>query len=650
YRYPLIDGQGNFGSPDDPKSFAAMRYTESRMSAYAKTLLSELGMGTVDWAPNFDGTLKEPALLPARLPNILLNGSTGIAVGMATDIPPHNLNEVVSACVRLLEEPKASVGDLCEHIPAPDFPTDADIITPREDLVKMYETGHGSVKMRALWEKENGEIVITALPHQVSPAKVLEQIAAQMQAKKLPLVEDLRDESDHENPTRLVVVPRSNRVDIEQLMNHLFATTDLERNYRVNLNIIGTNGKPQVLDLHTLLKQWLSFRLDTVKRRLEFRLDAVVDRLHILEGLLIAFLNIDEVIHIIRTEDEPKPVLMRHFGITGTQAEAILELKLRNLAKLEEMKIRGEQEDLEDEREQLETTLGSKQRMKTLVKKELLRDADEYGDERRSQLREQEAAQALKEEDLVPSEPCTVVLSRSGWVRAAKGHEIDATTLNYKAGDEYQHAARGRSNQQAVFLDSTGRAYALPSHSLPSARSLGEPLTSRFTLPEGGRFMYAIAGESGQKLVLASSWGYGFVTETANLHSKMKAGKAMISLPGEAQPVAPAVIGSDDVDTIVCATSDGYLLAFPLSDLPELSKGKGNKLINIPPKRLKAGEEHMVGMVVAAPGEEVLVWAGQRYMRIGRKDLEHFRGERAKRGRKLPRGFQRVTAIEVAED
>ena len=650
YRYPLIDGQGNFGSPDDPKSFAAMRYTESRMSPYAKTLLAEVGMGTVDWAPNFDGTLKEPTLLPARLPNILLNGSTGIAVGMATDIPPHNLREVVNACIHLLEQPKATVPELNEFILAPDFPTDAEIITPREDILKMYETGHGSVKMRAIWEKENGDIVITALPHQVSPAKVLEQIAAQMQSKKLPMVEDLRDESDHENPTRLVIVPRSNRVDIEQLLNHLFATTDLERNYRINLNIIGNNGKPQVLNLRVLLKQWLTFRLNTVTRRLEYRLDQVVDRLHILEGLLVAFLNIDEVIHIIRTEDKPKPVLMSHFGITGTQAEAILDLKLRNLAKLEEMKIRGEQAELDEERQKLETTLGSKQRMRTLVKSELVADAEKYGDDRRSQLTERGAAQALREEDLIPSEPCTVVLSRSGWVRSAKGHEIDASTLNYKAGDEFQHAARGRSNQQAVFLDSSGRAYSLAAHTLPSARSLGEPLTSRFTLSDGGQFLFAIAGDSTQKLVLSSSWGYGFVTETVNLHSKMKAGKAMISLPGDSAPVAPAIITSAEAETVVCVTSDGYLLAFPLSDLPALSKGKGNKLINIPPKRLKAGEEYMIGLVVIAQGEEVLVWAGQRYMRIGKKDLEHFRGDRAKRGRKLPRGFQRVTKIEIAGD
>lgn len=649
YRYPLIDGQGNFGSPDDPKSFAAMRYTESRMSPYAKTLLAELGMGTVEWTPNFDGTLKEPATLPARLPNILLNGCTGIAVGMATDIPPHNLREVVSATIRLLEEPKATVAELCEHVLGPDYPTDAEIITPRQDLLNLYETGHGSVKMRALWEKENGDIIITALPHQASPAKILEQIAQQMRAKKLPMVEDLRDESDHENPTRLVIVPRSNRVDTEQLVNHLFATTDLERNYRVNMNIIGNNGKPQVLNLRELLKQWLVFRLETVKRKLEFRLDQVVDRLHLLEGLLIAFLNIDEVIHIIRTEDKPKPVLMSHFNITGTQAEAILDLKLRNLAKLEEMKIRAEQETLDEERQKLEVTLGSKQRMKTLVKTELLADAEKYGDERRSQLAEREAAQALKEEDLVPSEPCTVVLSKSGWVRSAKGHDIDATTLNYKAGDEYQHAARGRSNQQAVFLDSSGRAYAITAHTLPSARSLGEPLTSKFTLAEGAQFLYAIAGDGQQKLVLASSYGYGFVTETVNLHSRMKAGKAMLSLPGDSIPVEPCVITSAEADTVVCATSDGYLLAFPLTDLPELSKGKGNKLINIPPKRLQAGDEHMVGMVVIAGGEEILVWAGQRYMRIGRKDLEHFQGERAKRGRKLPRGFQRVTRIEVAD-
>jgi len=650
FRYPLVDGQGNFGSPDDPKSFAAMRYTESRLTAYAKSLLSELGMGTVDWAPNFDGTMKEPTILPSRLPNVLLNGSTGIAVGMSTDIPPHNLREVVSATIRLLDQPKSTVAELCEHIQGPDFPTDAEIITPREDLLKLYETGNGSVKMRAVWEKENDEIVLTALPHQVSPAKVVEQIAQQMQAKKLPMVEDLRDESDHENPTRLVIVPRSNRVDIEQLMNHLFATTDLERNYRVNMNVIGINGKPKVLDLRTLLKQWLTFRLNTVTRRLEHRLDQVVDRMHILAGLLIAYLSIDEVIYIIRNEDKPKPVLMKRFELTGTQAEAILELKLRHLAKLEEMKIRDEQDVLADERDGLEKLLGSKARLKTLIKKELIEDAKTYGDDRRSVLVQRDAAQALRQEDLVPSEPVTIVLSSSGWARAAKGHDIDPNSLNYRAGDEFRHASRGRSNEQAIFLDSTGRAYSLSAHTLPSARGQGEPLSSRFNLPDGASFLFTLAGDSKQKIILASSFGYGFVTELENLHSRVKAGKAMISLPAGATPVMPVNMKPGGGQTIICATSDGYLLAFGLEDVPELSKGKGNKLINIPSKRLKAGEEFMVGLTVMGEKEEILVWAGQRYLRMSTKDIEHFQGERAHRGRKLPRGFQRVTKIELAED
>jgi topoisomerase-4 subunit A len=650
FRYPLVDGQGNFGSPDDPKSFAAMRYTESRLTAYAKTLLSELAMGTVDWGPNFDGTMNEPHMLPSRLPNVLLNGSTGIAVGMSTDIPPHNLREVVSACIRLLEHPKSTVAELCEHVKGPDYPTDAEIITPPADLQALYETGNGSVKMRAVWEKENTEIVVTALPHQVSPAKVLEQIAAQMQARKLPMVEDLRDESDHENPTRLVIVPRSNRVDIEQLMDHLFATTDLEKNFRANLNIIGISGKPQLLNLRELLKQWLSFRLDTVTRRLNHRLDQVIDRLHILEGLLVAYLNIDEVIHIIRHEDKPKPVLMKRFEITGTQAEAILDLKLRNLAKLEEMKIRDEQDLLADERAELEKILGSKARMKTLIKNELLKDAETFGDARRSILVKRDAAQALRQEDLVPSEPVTVVLSRSGWVRSAKGHEIDPATLNFRAGDEYQHAALGRSNEQAVFLDSRGRAFSLSAHSLPSARSLGEPLSSRFTLPAGENFLFTLAGSAGRKIILASSFGYGFATELGNLHSRVKAGKAVLSVPQGARPVMPVSFDPEADNTVICATTDGYLLAFPLNDVPELTKGKGNKLINIPPKRLKAGEESMVGLTVMASKQEILVWAGQRYLRMSKKDIDHFRGDRAHRGRKLPRGFQRVTQIELAPD
>jgi topoisomerase-4 subunit A len=647
FRYPLVDGQGNFGSPDDPKSFAAMRYTESRLTPYARSLLQELGMGTVEWQPNFDGTLKEPANLPARLPNVLLNGATGIAVGMSTDIPPHNLREVVSACIRLLDQPRTTVSELMEHIKGPDYPTNAEIITSPDDLLKLYETGHGSVKMRAVWEAENGDVVITALPHQVSPAKVLEQIAQQMQAKKLPMVEDLRDESDHEDPTRLVIVPRSNRVDLEQLMNHLFATTDLERNYRANMNVIGLGGKPQILDLRAMLKQWLTFRIDTVVKRLEHRLDQVVDRLHVLEGLMVAYLNIDEVIAIIRYEDEPKPALMERFGLTGTQAEAILDLKLRNLAKLEEMKIRGEQEELDQERQKLETTLGSKARLKTLIKRELIEDAEKYGDDRRSILVEREAAQALRQEDLLPSEPVTIVLSKSGWVRSAKGHEIDGASLNYRSGDEFQHAALGRSNEQAVFLDSNGRAYALPAHTLPSARGLGDPLTSRFTPAEGARFLYVISGNENQRILLASTFGYGFITSMGNLYSRMKAGKAMISLSATAVPVAPAAL-SPDAETVVCATSDGYLLAFPVTDVPELAKGKGNKLINVPPKRLKNEEEWMVGAVIMSDQQEILVWAGKRYLRMGLKDIEHFRGDRAHRGRKLPRGFQNVTRIEIS--
>jgi topoisomerase-4 subunit A len=628
FRYPLVDGQGNFGSPDDPKSFAAMRYTESRLTAYSKTLLSELGMGTVDWGPNFDGTLKEPLMLPSRLPNVLLNGSMGIAVGMSTDIPPHNLREVVSACIRLLEEPKSGVAELCEHVKGPDYPTNAEIITPAQDLQALYETGMGSVKMRAIWEQERSEIVITALPHQVSPAKVLEQIAQQMQSKKLPMVEDLRDESDHENPTRLVIVPRSNRVDLDQLMDHLFATTDLEKNYQ----------------------QWLKFRMGTVTRRLNHRLDQVVDRLHILEGLLVAYLNIDDVIYIIRHEDKPKPVLMKRFNLTGTQAEAILDLKLRHLAKLEEMKIRDELDLLADERDDLEKILGSKARLKTIIKKELLADAKTFGDDRRSVLVERGAAQALKQEDLVPSEQVTVVLSQSGWVRAAKGHEIDPTSLNYRSGDDFLHAAKGRSNEQAIFLDSRGRAYSLSAHTLPSARSQGEPLSSRFNIEAGEHFMYALCGRGDQKVVLATTLGYGFVTELTNLQSRMKAGKALLTVGAGARPVMPALFDPEASNTIVCATSEGYLLAFPLADVPELSRGKGNKLINIPPKRLRAGEEFMVGMAVMAEKEEILVWAGQRYLRMAARDIEHFAGERAKRGRKLPRGFQRVTKIELARD
>ncbi|HHH48942.1 MAG TPA: DNA topoisomerase IV subunit A [Gammaproteobacteria bacterium] len=649
YRYPLIDGQGNWGAPDDPKSFAAMRYTESRLSKYAELLLSEVGQGTVDWVPNFDATLEEPAVLPARVPNLLLNGTTGIAVGMATDIPPHNLREVVAACVHLLENPRATVEELCEHVPGPDFPTLAEIITPRADLLKMYAKGGGSVRARAVWEKEDGAVVITALPHQVSGSRVLEQIAAQMQAKKLPMVEDLRDESDHENPTRLVIVPRSNRVDLDQLMAHLFATTDLERSYRVNMNIIGLDGRPQVKDLRSLLGEWLVFRTDTVRRRLEHRLEKVKHRLHLLDGLLVAFLNLDEVIRIIRGEDEPKPVLMQRFALSEEQADYILDTKLRQLARLEEMKIRAEQEALAAERDRLEKTLGSKQRLKTLVKKELLADAEEYGDARRSPIVEREAAQALDETALISADPVTIVLSEKGWIRAAKGHEVDATALNYKAGDAFRAAALGRSNQLAVFLDSTGRSYSIPAHTLPSARGQGEPLTGRVNPPDGAQFVDVLAGRPDDRYLLASDAGYGFVTKLENMFAKNKAGKALLNLPRGAKVLPVCPVSDVNTDRIAAVTTEGRLLVIPLSELPEMAKGKGNKIIGIPAARVLDREEYVVGIAVIPEGESLTILSGKRHLTLKAKDLEHYAGERGRRGAKLPRGFQRVDGLRAGE-
>ncbi len=645
YRYPLIDGQGNWGSPDDPKSFAAMRYTESRLSPFARLLLQELGQGTVEWVPNFDGTLREPALLPARVPNVLLNGATGIAVGMATDIPPHNLREVVSACIRLLESPKATVEQLCEHIQGPDFPTEAEIITPRAEIRKIYETGSGSIRARARYVLENGDIVVTALPYQVSGARVLEQIAAQMQARKLPLVEDLRDESDHENPTRLVITPRSRRVDVEQLMNHLFATTDLERSYRVNMNVIGLDGRPRVRNLREMLAEWLTFRTQTVRRRLQYRLDRVNERLHILEGLLVAYLNIDEVIAIIRNEEEPKPVLMARFGISDRQAEAILELKLRYLARLEEMKIRGEQEELVAERERLEKILGSSRRLKTLIRKELLADAEKYGDARRSPLVERSAAQALDETALISAEPVTVILSEKGWVRAAKGHEVDPQSLGYKAGDAFLAAAAGRSNEQAVFLDSTGRTYSLPAHQFPSARGHGEPLTGRVTPPAGAGFRAVMLGPPERRYLLASDAGYGFIARLGDLHAKNRAGKSVLSLPKGAEPLPPVPVEQPEEGMVAVATSDGRLLLFPLAELPQMARGKGNKMIGISPAALAAREEFVKGVAVVPPGGSVTIHAGRRHITLRGRDLEHYIGERGRRGRKLPRGFQKVERV-----
>lgn len=647
YRYPLIDGQGNWGSQDDPKSFAAMRYTESRLTRFSKTLLQELGQGTVDFVANFDGTLTEPSLLPSRLPHILLNSTTGIAVGMATDIPPHNLVEIGHACIHLLDKPKATLDDVMQYIKGPDFPSSAEVISSPEDIRSIYETGLGSLRARALYEREDGDIIITALPFQVSGSKILEQIAAQMNAKKLPMVEDLRDESDHENPTRLVITPRSNRVDADSLMQHLFATTDLERTYRVNMNMIGLNGRPQVKPLLGILSEWLSFRVDTVRKRLLWRLEKVEKRLHLLEGLMIAYLNIDEVIAIIRNNDDPKPVLMNRFKISDEQAEAILELKLRHLAQLEEMKIRGEQEALEKERDQLQATLGSERRMKTLVKKELQEDIDNYGDERRSPIIQREAAQAISEADLIPSEPITIVLSERGWVRAGKGLDVDPLALNYKAGDSYQSSARGRSNRNAMFLDSTGRVYCVPAHGFPSARGLGEPISGRLKPPDGARFLSVIMGEDDERYLFSTSAGYGFVARLGDLVSRNKAGKSVISVPPGAS-VLPAAAISSLTENVVCAVSSaGSLLSFPVGELPEMSKGKGNKIFGIPGSKFKSGEESMIALLVLAPGQKLRITSGKRHAVIKFTELTDYTGARGQRGRKLPRGFQKVDAMDV---
>ncbi|MDM8523810.1 DNA topoisomerase IV subunit A [Desulfococcaceae bacterium HSG8] len=647
YRYPIVDGQGNWGSPDDPKSFAAMRYTESRLTHYADILLGELGQGTTDPVLNFDGTLEEPALLPARLPNVLLNGTTGIAVGMATDIPPHNLREITDACICLLENPDATVEELSDFVQGPDFPTHAEIITPRSDIIRIYETGVGSLRMRAVFHLENGDIVITALPHQVSGAKILEQIAGQMEAKKLPMVGDLRDESDQDDPIRLVIVPRSARVDKDMLMAHLFATTDLERNYRVNMNVIGQNGRPQVKGLKQMLGEWLAYRTETVRRRLQYRLDKVLARLHILEGLLIAYLDIDEVIEIIRYEDHPGPVLMKRLELSEKQAEAILELRLRHLAKLEEKKIRAEQKTLAKERKTLETILGSETRLKTLIRKELTADAKKYGDERRSPIVEREEAQALSQTDILPAEPVTVILSAKGWVRAAKGHEIDPVNMNYKAGDSFSMAALGRSNQYAVFLDSTGRSYSVPAHTLPSARGQGEPLSGRLNLSQGAVFETVLMGEPNKMMLLASDAGYGFVAKLSDMFTKNRAGKAVLTLPEGANPMMPLFLTEFDTDRLVAISNEGRMLIFPIRDMPKLAKGKGNKIISIPAARTKSREELLTRLAILPDSFHLTVHAGRRHMTLKNEDIDQYTGERGRRGKKLPRGFQKVDQVEV---
>lgn len=648
YRYPLVDGQGNWGSQDDPKSFAAMRYTESRLTAYAKVLLEELGQGTVDWVDNFDGTLKEPALLPARLPNVLLNGGSGIAVGMATDIPPHNLREVVQACLQLLKKKNSSNEELQAFIQGPDYPTNAEIISTPKEISDMYKSGKGSIKMRALWEKENSDIIVTALPFQTSGGKVLEQIAAQMRAKKLPMVADLRDESDHENPTRLVITPRSNRVDINQLMLHLFASTDLERSYRVNMNMIGIDGKPQVKNLKAILTEWLKFRRATVIRRIEWRLNKVLERLHILEGLLIAHLNIDEVIRIIRENDEPKPILMTHFSLSDVQAEAVLNLRLRNLAKLEEFQIREEQEDLIAERDELQGLLDSPTKLTSLIRKELKEDAKKYGDKRRSPIVAREASQILDETSLIPSEPITVVLSKMGWIRAGKGHDIDPTSLSYKQGDKYQDSSLGRSNQQVVLLDSTGRSYTLAAHTLPSARGQGDPLSGRFKPAAGATFQTVLMSKNEQLFLLSSSFGYGFICKFEDMLSRAKAGKATVSL-GKlgAELMQPSQLINIETDFIAAVSSAGYLLIIKASELPILPRGKGNKIINIPPAKLKTGEEQVVSVIAFTADSKLIIHAGKKHKTIQGAEIVEYQGERGKRGKLLPNGYRKVSHLAI---
>jgi len=649
YRYPLVDGQGNWGSMDDPKSFAAMRYTESRLAPYAQSLLGELGQGTVEWVPNFDGTMNEPSLLPARLPNVLLNGGSGIAVGMATDIPPHNLREVVDACLQLLKKPSTKLDEILEMIQGPDFPTGGEIVSSREDLMKMYTTGHGSVRQRGCYTVEDGDLIINQLPYQVSGAKIVEQIAVQMNNKKLPMVADLRDESDHEHPVRLVIVPRSNRIDLDALMLHLFATTDLERSYRVNMNMIGLDGRPQVKNLRDLLLEWLVYRTATVRRRLQYRLDKIVDRLHVLEGLLVAYLNIDEVIAIIRTEDEPKAVLMERFGVSDRQAESILELKLRHLAKLEEMKLRGEMDELVKERKALELLLSSDTRLKTLIRKELIADAEKFGDDRRSLIVQRDTAQALNESELLPTEPLTIVLSESGWVRAAKGHDVDPESLNYRTGDRYATSVKARSNQQIVFLDTTGRSYSLAAHTLPSARGQGEPLSGRLQAPADARFVAVLTGDLDQPMLLSNTAGYGFVTTLNNLLAKNKAGKAVFNLPAGAEILPPIWINDVETEQLAVAAGDGRLLVFAAKEMPNLNKGKGVRLINIPQARFTAEQEWLHSVTLIPEASSLTLHAGKRHLTLKPADLAHYMGERGKRGHKLPRGLQKVTKVEVAE-
>ena len=639
YRYPFIEGQGNWGSPDDPKSFAAMRYTEAKLSAYSDLLLAELGQGTCDWQDNFDGSMKEPVNLPARVPNILLNGTTGIAVGMATDIPPHNLREVIKGTIALIRNPNLTDEKVAEYIPAPDLPTKAEIITPPEELLKIQITGRGSYRTRAIYKIEKNEIVITELPYQVSGSKVITQIADQMQAKKLPLVSDLRDESDHKNPTRLVVVLRSNRIDAEAVMSHLFATTDLESSYRVNMNMIGADGRPQVKSIRRILLEWIETRKNTVTRRLQYHLNKIEKRLHILQGLIIAFLNIDEVIKIIREEDQPKPVLMDRFNIDEIQAEAILELKLRHLAKLEEMEMRREQEELEARAAVIREQLDNPESLKSLIIDELKEDAKKFGDDRRSPIVLRSEAQAISEQDLMPAEAVTVVLSEAGWIRSAKGHEVEAENLNFRAGDQYLSHAQGKSNQKVYILDETGRSYALAINSLPSARGLGEPLSSKLSPANGVGFIQLIIGENDHEIIAVSSNGYGFKSTAKQLDTNAKAGKTFLTVADNAKAMPLLMI--ENYTHLAILSSAGRLLLIDLSELPVLNKGKGNKLIQLEDK------EQILSMTTVGLNEIIQVLAGNQQLKLKGEDLQKYVGKRASKGHLLPRGYQKANRLLV---
>ena len=637
YRYPFIEGQGNWGSPDDPKSFAAMRYTEAKLSPYSDLLLSELGQGTCDWQDNFDGSMKEPVNLPARVPNILLNGTTGIAVGMATDIPPHNLREVVKGTIALIRNPNLTDEKIAEYIPAPDLPTKAEIITPRDELLKIQMTGRGSYRTRAVYTIEKNEIIITELPYQVSGSKVITQIADQMQAKKLPLVSDLRDESDHKNPTRLVIVLRSNRIDADAVMSHLFATTDLESSYRVNMNMIGADGRPQVKSIRRILLEWIEIRKSTVTRRLQYHLNKIEKRLHILGGLIIAYLNIDEVIKIIREEDQPKPVLMMRFNIDEVQAEAILELKLRHLAKLEEMEMRREQEELEARAAVIREQLANPESLKSLIIEELKDDAKKFGDDRRSPVVQREESQAISEQDLMPAEAVTVILSEAGWARAAKGHDIDVEKLNFRAGDQYLSSAQGKSNQKVYILDETGRSYALAINSLPSARGLGEPLSSKLSPANGVGFMQVLIEDEEKEIVAVSSKGYGFKSQAKQLDTNAKAGKTFLTVAENATAMPIEVV--ENHTHLAILSSAGRLLLIELSELPTLNKGKGNKLIQL------ETNESVQFMLTLNLDEVIQVLAGQQQLKLKGEDLQKYIGKRASKGQLLPRGYQKANKL-----